>query len=155
MIDFLRQQRATALRVIATSWCGLRAWYPVDMRGVQVEVKFRRGWGSTGQATTSRTHGQADVIVRLGEDEADGLATLLHELAHVAAQRRGYDGHDQGWRSIFRAAVLEVFGEEIVDQGGNIPLTSRVADAFRRKWRIQLSAGQPERLTEDETDEDR
>lgn len=149
-VDLKRQQRATALQVIAASWCSLRAWQPVDMRGVKVKVKFRRGWGSSGHATTSRAHGQVEVIVRLGEDEADGLAVLLHELAHVAAQRRGHDGHDKGWRAIFRAAALEVTGEEVVDQGGNCQLTGLVADAIRRKWQLKLSAGRVERSIENE-----
>lgn len=153
MNDPARQQRAIALQFIAGSWRNLAAWRPVDMRGVRVVVKFRRRWASTGVAATSRAHGQAEVIVRLGEDEADGLATLLHELAHVAAQRRGCDGHDAGWRAIFRAAAQEVVGEEIADVRANLALTDLVADAIRRKWQLQLAAGRTVRRAEDEADE--
>lgn len=147
-----RQRRTVAIQMIAVSWCNLRAWQPVDMRSVHVAVKFRKGWASTGSALVSKTHGQVDIIVRLGVDEADGLATLLHELAHVAAQRRGHEGHDGGWRDIFRAAALEVLGEEVVDGGSNLVLTDRVADAFRRKWRLQLAPGRVSRQTETDAD---
>lgn len=149
-----QEQRTAALQFIAAAWLNLSAWRPVDLRGVRVAVKFRRQrWASTGLASTSRAHGQADVIVRLGEDEADGLAALLHELAHVAAARRGHSGHDRGWREIFRAAAREVTGEEIADVRANVALTDLVADAIRRKWQFEMAAGRTTRAAEDEADE--
>lgn len=148
-----QEQRAAALQFIAAAWLNLSTWRPVDLRGVRVAVKFRRQrWASTGLAATSTRHGQADVIVRLGEDEAHGLATLLHELAHVAAARRGHSGHDRGWHEIFRAATREVTGEEILDARANIALTDLVADAIRRKWQFQMAAGRTTRSAEDEID---
>jgi predicted HD phosphohydrolase len=150
MSQVRNDQRAAAVKIVAASWSVLQAWKPVDMRSIELDVKFRKGWGSTGVTRISRQHGHAQVIVRLGTDEADGLATLLHELAHVAAQRRGHDYHDAGWKNIFRQAATEVLSMEIPEERSNLVLTDRVAQAFREKWRLQLSEGRMESRKSDE-----
>ncbi len=147
------EQQVTGLKAVAASWYTLAAWRPVDMRNVRLAVKFRPGWCSTGLCRTSARDGVVDVLVRLGADRADGMAALLHELAHAAAQRRGHSGHDAGWRRILIAAAFEVLGVRISDEGGNRPLTDRVADAFRDKWQLKLGAGHRETITEEERDE--
>lgn len=151
-----QQRRDAAVQMIATAWSNLAAWRPVDMRNLRVVIKRRSGWSSSGCCTTSRAHGAVDVVVRLGSDEADGLAVLLHELTHAAVQRRGGDGHDALFRATLRAAALEVLGVAVPDapatRGSRAvrrSLTCLVADAFRERWQLRLGDGRREDRADD------
>lgn len=102
----------------------LRAWArPLERLGafggvpLRVEYEFLVEWRpghdrrrSSGLAFQLGS-GVGRVIVRAGTWQADALATLVHELAHVALGPN--TGHGSRWARTFVDAVYELTGEEV------------------------------------------
>lgn len=65
---------------------------------------------ATEQSTGTAWFFQRRFAVTAGADRADALATLIHELAHLATP--GDKAHGDKWRSVFFSAAWEVLGVE-------------------------------------------
>jgi hypothetical protein len=133
------KERATRKRQAATERAKAkqRAKDPFDMTGwfkrLQGLAAFKHGqypYGWTGarrgnrwqrvelELTGARGGGTAFGGYRItmgcgGGRVYNQLATLIHEMAHIVNDWRRGGGHDDGWRSIFGAAVQDLTGESM------------------------------------------
>jgi hypothetical protein len=86
----------------AHTWRNLAAW------GAQLPATFKivphKGQRRLGRADCLKRQAEILVTGQLAED----LATVLHELAHLAAPN--YVRHEEPWRLMFAAAVAEATG---------------------------------------------
>jgi len=102
--------------------CGIYAPLKVDIRYAPTSIGYaipeERGIGPIG--------------VTAGWWPADALATLLHELAHLACGP--WHGHDEKWRQIFKAATYELTGVRVRDPKG--PRYWKGEDRGDRRWRL-------------------
>lgn len=95
-----------AFEEAARRYAKLKAWEQ-DLSGcactirlsVNNQISSGLAWGSSGEGRFT---------VTAGSDIADVHATILHELAHLAAPPESHHGIQ--WRLFFRAAVAEVIG---------------------------------------------
>ena len=113
-------------------WRGLRCWGSA----LPVAIRERDGWGSEGAVYFISGDVPRELELALGDDEADGYATILHELAHVYHGRH----HGPAWRRGYMAAVAEASGVPLADiQRKHGPLRSkqrcdRAARATMERW---------------------
>jgi hypothetical protein len=126
------------MKAILTTWAhhwrDLRAWgRPLEEITVKITGRDNHktpgcgGVGSTGTAWPTKR----DTVIRAGSDLPDALATILHEYAHLAAP--GDVAHGLPWSSRFAAAVYEVTGIAICDDGDKGQV-DRAATAAVRSW---------------------
>lgn len=108
----------------------LRAWGPA--MHVELHVDDYQG-GDRGLARTWAV-GQGRIDVYADDDRADVLATVLHELAHVAVGPGV--AHAPPWRWAFAAAVRELTGHAITrswwPRADQRKLDERATEAVRR-----------------------
>lgn len=98
----------------ADRWCSLAAWRaPITMR---VKFKPHKGRGRLGVAYSREGRCQVNLTGDLGHD----LATVLHELAHLAAPDSEH--HGDRWRELFVAAAVEAFGGSVDDYDTDVTL---------------------------------
>lgn len=120
--------RSDFIRYWASVWArDLRTWGR-PLTEVNVVVKERRGRLGSGLARPVCR----EVIIRAGSDIPDGLATILHELAHVAAP--GGDHHGERWRRLYTDAVCEVTGIPVCPEGTKTELERSCRDALASWW---------------------
>lgn len=99
------------LRGLGRKWARLKLWGR-DISQCEIKISQCDNLASTGHAWPNKN--KLEVIA--GRDKADGLATLVHELAHLAAGQK--HDHDRKWRMIFREAVEHICGwEEVTVKG--------------------------------------
>jgi hypothetical protein len=97
-----------------------------DVYYEEVTTKYKRQTWSTGHAW----YRQRRFVVTAGTDYADALATILHEITHVAtADDRG---HGPAWRACFADAVEEVTGERPVCTGDRFEYHKACTEVVRR-----------------------
>lgn len=99
---------------------------PGNVTYIEKTERYARPKFSSGHAW----YGQGRFVVTAGTDEGDALATILHEIAHLAAWEHG---HGPGWRSVFADAVQEVTGERPVMTGSKREAHDACGDVMR-KW---------------------
>lgn len=109
-------QPAKRMRVDRAVWgldvvdCAGRTWPAGKPIGQLDDGTFVEVWydypGRSG--TTGRAWGTSRFALTIGADRADALATLLHELAHLATPRDR--GHGDLWRAVFFEACEELLG---------------------------------------------
>lgn len=122
--------RADAVRCWAERWRGLRAWGR-PLEEVSIEIQPYRGQAQCGTAWP--TQRRCVVRVGAGGHVVYDLETALHELAHCAAP--GDEHHGPKWRRPLVAAVLEVTGIAVADDGQPFELLDRACvDALRAWW---------------------
>lgn len=95
------------VQTYAENWRTLRAWGAPLPAAIRTEVhKGQRvlGWASPGRCAT---------VVRCTGDLARDLATVLHELAHLAAPSR--EGHGAVWKTMFARAAAEALDCDVDD----------------------------------------
>ncbi len=126
--------RAIPFHIAFASWSRLAAWGGVSFIGVELALRFcTNDYRCSGHALPDRIH------LTIGTDLADGFATLLHEMAHVAGDRLGLkerDHHGSKFRALFVRALVEVTGMDWIDPG---PLTQPELDELAREifaWRF-------------------
>jgi hypothetical protein len=91
------------LRSFARQWCGLLAWgAPVQLD----EVKIGR-YNGTAYAGRANNHKHWIIVLTTGKLATDA-ATVLHELAHLAAPNSEH--HGAHWRQLYTRAAAEAFG---------------------------------------------
>lgn len=105
---------------------------------VRLIVHFRSRRGdpakSTGEAFRCQ-NGSGRILVRVGDDFADALATLLHEMAHIAAWPEGDEPHhSRRWRLAYTAACLEVTGVRVSPDQGQCRIDRAVREAMRERY---------------------
>ena len=162
------KQRATTKRQAAAERAKAkeRAKDPFDMKGWYKELQaldtFKHGKWSTvyrggripdnrwkqvelelcgGRAWGGRAWGGYRILVNTGGGTVQSqLATLLHEMAHIVNHWRGGGAHDDGWRSIFGAAVQDLTGMSMK------PSTHRYGDDCDDVVKRWLEAEHPDLL---------
>jgi hypothetical protein len=78
----------------------------LESRWKRVELELRGGRGG------GRAYGGYRILLNVGGGRpCNQLSTLIHEMAHIVNHWRGGRGHDDGWRSIFGAAIQDLTGE--------------------------------------------
>lgn len=92
----------------ATQWRSLRAWRAA-IAMTRFEYEEYKGRGPAGHARNSDSR----IVVRLTGRLHFDLATVLHELAHLAAPNSEH--HGLAWRELFAAAAAEALGMQIDD----------------------------------------
>jgi hypothetical protein len=106
------------------TWRNLEAWErPVNavLWVARSDREESTGWAN--QET-------GEILVTAGTDEADGYATLLHELAHLAVGWQTVQ-HTPRWRAAFLDAAEEVLGRRPrVFRWDRFGVAQAVADAF-------------------------
>lgn len=108
----------------AERWRSLAAWRAV----IPMRLTFKRykGHGRVGTAWSHQGRAQVNLTGDLGHD----LATVLHELAHLAAPDSEH--HGARWRELLVAAAVEAFGgsvDEYDTTGNYAELDEQVEDA--------------------------
>lgn len=116
--------RTDVLKSWADQWRTLRAWGR-NLEEVTFTFKPHRR-GPLGSACSVTR----DAEIRETHDLADDLATILHELAHLAVP--GCEQHGTRWRVAFSAAVKEVTGGVVAD--AEIHLIDRQARDYVKQW---------------------
>lgn len=91
----------------ANRWRSLAAWR--GQVAMKITVKTRKTRRRVGSAWSH----EGRAIVYVTNDLGHDLATVLHELAHLAAPNSEH--HGEHWRTLFVAAAVEVFGGSIDD----------------------------------------
>lgn len=76
-------------------------------RWKHVTIDLRAGHGG------GRAWDGHHILVNTRHSEADQIGILVHEMAHIVNYWRGGRGHDDSWRSIFAAAMLDLTGETV------------------------------------------
>lgn len=109
-------------------------WHRAHLR---VVVRDGRGGDrakSTGETLVTGT--SIDVVVRVGEDFADAVATLLHEMAHVVVGPCGGRPHGATWHAVYAAAAGEALGASGLERRTQGALDQAVREAARAKFSI-------------------
>jgi hypothetical protein len=120
-------RRIAIVRTWAERWRSLAAWRR-DLVEVAIDVVAHR----RGPLGTARP-GLRVVSIRVGSDVVDGLATALHELAHVAVA--GDAAHGDAWKERYLLAVEEVTGRALAAPPTIELLDRSVVAALRGWWR--------------------
>lgn len=95
------------VKFYADKWRSLRAWCaPIPM---DVELKPHRGTYNLGLAWSGRGKLQVKITGRLSRD----LATLLHEMAHLAAPDDEH--HGARWKEMFIRGAAEALDADVSD----------------------------------------
>jgi hypothetical protein len=115
------------VRTWAERWRSLRAWRRSLDEVVIDVVAHQRGPLGLAQPR-ART-----LIIRVGTDVVDGLATALHELAHVAVPHG--EAHGPAWRERFLLAAEEVTGRALAEPPTTELVDRAVVAALRVWWR--------------------
>jgi hypothetical protein len=99
-----------SLYAAAKKYARLKSWERDLTFAVTDKLTIRKGShpSSSGHAYPASGY----ITVTAGTDPADGLHTLLHEMAHVAAGPR--QGHNTRFYSILHTAIGEVVGRPVV-----------------------------------------
>lgn len=112
--EWLRAQVARALAL--TTWAAEKpagvAWPP--------EITIRQGGPFREYASGHAWPRQRRIVVTTGDSAGDDLATLVHELAHIAAPPvrvgRRWESHGTRFRIVEAAAISELVGQQVQPQ---------------------------------------
>lgn len=138
-----RELRAARLAARHERAAAIEATYPWCLRGLFDQWRNLTAWGrplvhahlllrrSTSKvASSGHAWPTGRITMTAGSDEADARATVLHELAHVAAPRACQ--HGSRWRHLLLAAAMEVVGRPVIAPGAGLhAVHGAVAAAFR------------------------
>lgn len=112
----------------AREWRALKVWGRVLE---EVEIEFRQR--HAGDYATGVAYSYARRLVVTAPNMPQGLAALLHELAHLAAP--GDEHHGERWRAIYVAAVEEVTGVRVATAGALDLVESATSAAVAQWWK--------------------
>lgn len=117
--------QADVVKHWAHAWRSLRAWHAA-IPAMRFEFEAYKGRGFVGHACNSSGRIKVRLTGRLHFD----LATVLHELAHLAAPNSEH--HSLAWRELFATAAAEALGMSVDDFEIDVPfseLDRQVEDA--------------------------
>lgn len=123
------------LRRCLARWHALRAWGGVPLPAIELTIVHCAQRYTAGCAERPNR-----ITLRVGRDVSDAEATLLHELAHIAAWHAkgrdrwawSYHGQRWPWRRFYLMAAREVAGE-VKDRATYHDLDRAVTAALRRR----------------------
>lgn len=131
------------LRRLFSLWRGLPVFdgavrYRARLDRAELTLTTRHGAEATGHAEC--LPGRYRILVSVGYDMADAHATLLHEMAHVAA---GWDRqfHTREWREVFASAAAQITGIQVaIPRGSHFAFHDLIRDCFATARRARRTA---------------